>query len=227
MLLVIEGIDGAGKGTQTNLLKKQAMAMGLKVGCISFPRYGETLFSATIADYLNGKFGSIDEVPAEFSSLLFAGDRFESRGPLSDAIEKNDIVLLDRYVSSNIAYHAARIPIKERDNFINWLSSIEYELYSLPKPDLTIFYDVPAKLAVKMVLKKGSRSYTKSKADIHESREDYMKICRQIFLELQAQNFGGKWIRIDCVDENNNLFSPEHLASIAWAEAIKILNNIN
>jgi len=216
MLIVIEGIDGAGKGTRTNFLVSPLKEEGYKIATLSFPRYGETLFAATIAEYLNGKFGTIDKVPAEFSSLLFAGDRFESRDTLINLLNCNDIVLLDRYVSSNIAYHASRVSESEKLEFITWLSRIEYDIFSMPKPDLTLFLDVSPELTLEMVHQKAARSYTTAKADIHEIREDYMVNCRNIFHHLLNNSIGEKWIHIDCMKSHNEILSAETISEMVW-----------
>lgn len=224
MLVIIEGIDGAGKGTQTLLLQSRLLQSGLKVDHLAFPRYGETVFSSTIAEYLNGKFGTVDTVPAEFSALLFAGDRFESRNLLLNLLKLNEIVILDRYVTSNIAYHAARVPDSERVDFVSWLAKIEYEIFAMPKADLTILLDVPPAMGVELVLQKGSREYTESKADIHESRADYMQTCRSIFLHLAATHFSSHWDTIDCTDERGSLFGKRQVARLVWEKVSNFLD---
>ena len=213
MLLVIEGIDGAGKGTQAGLLEQKANEAGLRVQRLSFPRYGKTRFAETTADYLNGKFGTIDQVPPQFSALLFAGDRFESRPLLTRLMEENDLVILDRYVTSNIAYHAARVDEAERDTFIEWLAGIEYETYQLPKPDLTLFLDVPVSISKDLVARKDARSYTDAKADIHEARGDYLTICRQVYQRLCERNFGCRWELIPCTDDTGALYTTDHIST--------------
>ena len=107
MLLAIEGIDGAGKGTLCKAILTKAQAKGIRAASLSFPRYGETQFSEVVAKYLRGEMGSIDQVPVRYAALLYGGDRFESRDRLLALIAENDLVVLDRYVHSNIAYNAA------------------------------------------------------------------------------------------------------------------------
>src|SRR5712691_10595259 len=102
MLIAIEGIDGAGKRTQADLLKTQAEKVGFSVAILSFPRYGETLFAKSIADYLNGTFGNLAEVLPQFAALLYAGDRFESRSIITQGSRSHNILILDRYVASNL-----------------------------------------------------------------------------------------------------------------------------
>src|SRR5918992_1792925 len=100
-LVAIEGIDGSGKGTQAALLAERARTEGLDVASFSFPRYGESAFSGLIADYLNGALG---EVRPELAALLYAGDRFSARAELLQALADHDLVVLHRYVASNLPH---------------------------------------------------------------------------------------------------------------------------
>lgn len=219
-LVVIEGIDGSGKGTQAELLHASAKREGVQLDRLSFPRYGQTVFSLLIAQYLNGKFGTIDTVPARCSALLFAGDRFESRALLEAMIGDTDLVVLDRYVASNVAYHAARVARHQQASFRDWLYGLEYGAFGMPLPDQHIFLDVPADLATRWVLLKAPRSYTDAAADIHERRADYMQRCREMFLELSVDATFGPWQRIDCLDSATGKPLPVSVvAEMAWSIA--------
>ena len=103
-LIAIEGIDGSGKGTQAQRLAQSLEAGGESVRLLSFPRYEQTAFGRRIGHFLNGRYGQLDQVDPLLVSLLYAGDRFESKGVLLDAIAGCDVVVLDRYVPSNIAH---------------------------------------------------------------------------------------------------------------------------
>ena len=131
MIIAIEGIDAAGKNTQSELLKRRVQNLGFRTEILAFPRYGQTLFSSTIADYLNGRFGDLQSVDPHFSSLLYAGDRFESRSLVLNLSKSTDWLIIDRYVASNLAYQAARISPEERLPFIEWLSRIEGDMIAI------------------------------------------------------------------------------------------------
>ncbi|MFM7836280.1 MAG: thymidylate kinase, partial [Planctomycetaceae bacterium] len=103
-LIAIEGIDGAGKGTQASRLKESLAARGLRAAVLQFPRYSATSFGAAIGDFLNGRFGTLAEVHPQLAAVLYAGDRFESRGLLLELMEQHDVVVLDRFVGSNLAH---------------------------------------------------------------------------------------------------------------------------
>src|SRR5580704_15426600 len=114
-LIAIEGIDGSGKGTQSRILVERLRQSGRKVELISFPRYEETFFGRLIGSFLNGQFGTLDQVHPVLVSLLFAGDRFESRPKLEKALATCDVVVLDRYVASNVAHQGAKILGADRE----------------------------------------------------------------------------------------------------------------
>lgn len=216
MLLVIEGLDGAGKLTQSRLLAQKLERLGRRVGFLSFPRLGETAFSKAIIEYLNGRLGDLDAISPYFSSILFAGDRFESRETLQRLLESCEFVLCDRYVSSNLAYQSARVPPASRDEFVAWLSHIEYVVFGLPKPDVTVFLDVPVTTAAALVEKKGARDYTDAPADLHERDLSYLAECRKVYHGLAAKHPDSPWIAIDCVDDRGTIRPQAEITELIW-----------
>src|SRR5687767_9875466 len=151
MIIAIEGIDASGKRTQTDLLCAGLQHVGYRVAKLSFPRYGKTFFAASITQYLQGKFGGLESVDPHHAALLYAGDRLESRPLLRRRARSADFLIIDRYVASNIAHQASRISPPDRDEFIQWLTRLEYGVYQLPPADLTIFLDLPARLSAKLI----------------------------------------------------------------------------
>src|SRR5262249_53565733 len=107
--IALEGIDGAGKRTQAQLLEARLRERGLTASVVSFPRYGQTIYAKSVASYLNGAFGPLESIDPRLAALLYAGDRAESRGYLADIDAAAQVVIFDRYVSSNLAYQGARI----------------------------------------------------------------------------------------------------------------------
>ncbi len=193
-LVVIEGIDGSGKGTHSRLLVEWLRTRSRTATLIAFPRYGETVFGATIARYLNGEFGSLDAVPPEFSALLFACERFESRGLLLDSLASSDFVVCDRYVPSNLAHQGARVPPDRRSGFCRWLERVEYEVFGVPRPDAVVWLDIDVEIAQQLVRRKGARRYTALAADLHEADRRYLEQVRLVYASLAKQQPG--WIRI-------------------------------
>jgi dTMP kinase len=217
MLVVIDGIDGAGKGTLTRHLLTQARADGVAAETLSFPRYDETAFGKLVGQYLDGRFGGLDEVPVRFAVLLYAGDRYESRQHLLELLDRNRLVVLDRYVSSNTAYNAAKLPIAEQAEMIAWIEELEYETFALPRPDLTCLLATAPQTAHELVTRKDQRSYTESVHDLHEADNDYMTKVAAVYQTLAAKD-DESWLRIDPLDETGALRPPEAIADEVWRE---------
>jgi len=215
MLLAIEGIDGAGKGTLCQSLLAQAKKRGIRSASLSFPRYGETQFSDLVARYLRGEMGIKNQVPARYAALLYGGDRFESRDVLLALIADNDLVILDRYIYSNIAYNVAKLPPAEQAELIAWIEELEFGMFELPRPDLTLLLATPTELADRQVGKKEKRSYTEQTRDIHEADRDYLSRVSEVYGKL-AETGGGSWSTINPLDDLGVLRRPEDIAMMAW-----------
>jgi dTMP kinase len=203
-LIVIEGIDGAGKGTQADLLARAFQQRGVPFVRCSFPRY-ESSFGRLIARFLNGEFGPLPAVDAHFSALLYAGDRFEARPDLQAALNSGQAVVTDRYIASNLAHQAARVPAERRPDFISWLRQLEYGIYGLPAEDLVIYLRVSAKEGHRLVGLKSARSYTAMRRDLQESDVLHLKEAALVYDQLaQAPN----WVTIDCFDAKSGKHRP-------------------
>ena len=220
LLIAIEGIDGSGKGTQAGKLHQKCQEQGIRSSLIGFPRYDETLFGKSIGDFLNGRFGQLDEVNSFLASLLYAGDRFESRDHIFQMIESSQVVIFDRYIPSNIAHQGAKLSGDERAEFIQWIEQIEYEIYSMPRLDLTILLDLPADYAQKLVAEKQARSYTEKVADLQEADQSYLSHVRKVYLHLAETN--PHWQKIDSLHENQ-LRSIEAIGNEIWSHVSDLL----
>lgn len=216
MLVAIEGIDGAGKGTLAQGLLALAAAEGVTAASLSFPRYDETAFAALIAQYLNGRFGSITQVPVRFAALLYAGDRYETRPKLEALLAQHRLVILDRYVASNMAYNAAKLAADERQDLIDWLDDTEFGVFGLPRPDLTLLVGTRPDVADALVGRKDARSYTAAARDLHEADRAFMAEVAVVYDDL-ARRGGDKWLRLDPLDADGNLRPPADIAAEAWA----------
>jgi dTMP kinase len=168
-LVAVEGIDGSGKGTQSARLVEALQAQGLTAALVSFPRYQETRFGHQIGKFLNGAFGELHQVHPTLVSLLFAGDRFESRTHLLDLCATHDVVVCDRYVSSNMAHQGAKVSVSERGELRDWIEFLEYGQHQMPRADQTFWLDVPVSVAQAWIARKNQRSYTDRTADLQEA----------------------------------------------------------
>lgn len=183
-LVAVEGIDGSGKGTQSQRLVESLQQAGATAALISFPRYQQTRFGAKIGDFLNGRFGALHEVHPLLVSLLFAGDRHESRAFLLDMLDRHDVVVCDRYVASNIAHQTAKAPAEERAALQEWIEFLEYEQHQLPRADQTLWLDLPVVLAQQWIARKQQRSYTDRAADLQEADAEYLQCVHDVYAQL-------------------------------------------
>jgi dTMP kinase len=210
-LLEIEGIDGSGKGTQAARLAETAAARGLAVETLSFPTYDGNPFSRAIVDYLNGE----EEVEPELAGLLYACDRRHARPKLLAALETNDLVVLDRYVASNLAHQGSRVGGEERARLLDWLVGVEYGAFALPRPDLVVLLDAPPSVARARVARKDARSYTTLEADILEADAEHAAAAREVYFEL-AERDGWPVVRTSDKD-------VDEIAAEIWAAVEPLL----
>ena len=196
-LIVIEGTDGSGKSTQFKLLTDRVTAEGHRFQKLVFPQYAEPS-SALIRMYLGGEFGTNpSDVNAYAASAFYAVDRYASYKKVwGEWYENGGLVLSDRYTTSNAVHQASKEPVEKQGEFLQWLYEFEYDRLGLPRPDLTIYLDVPTDFTEKMM--RSREAATNTKADIHEQDLDYLATCRRTGRAAAA--FYG-WTVIDCVKD--------------------------
>lgn len=203
MLIVLEGLDGAGKSTQLNMLKAYLQENVSRLEYIHFPRYDAPVYGALISSFLRGEFGAIDAVHPKLVALLFAQDRQGAASAIRKALSEGATVLLDRYVYSNIAYQCAKLHSeKERRNLRDWIFNTEYGDFGIPRPDLNLFLDVPVSFVennLKLSRQGHDRDYLDGGRDIHESDISFQKTVRGMYLDECSSD--PSFIRIDCSDE--------------------------
>ena len=194
-LIVIEGTDGSGKSTQFRMLSEHLEKDGVAFKHLVFPRYSEES-SALIRMYLGGQFGDKpSDVNAYAASAFYAVDRYASyKMDWGQWYEEGGIILSDRYTTSNAVHQASKEHGAARQEYLKWLYEFEYDKLGLPRPDLTIYLDVPTDFTEKML--RGREQATNTHADIHEKDMQYLATCRQCGKD--AANFYG-WHVITCV----------------------------
>jgi dTMP kinase len=219
-IIVIEGIDGSGKNTQSALLVENLKKRNLSASKISFPSYEKTFFGREVGKYLDGQYGGINEIPPQFAAMLYAGDRFEKKDEIRLLTEGDQILVLDRYVPSNIAHQCAKVELKNRESLEHWIAELEYDVYGLPRPDMVIFLDMPATLSQELVMKKELRSYTEKKKDLHENDKDHLTSSHECFRSLVKKN---NWISISC-SENGDLRTVDEIQSEILKVVLSVAN---
>lgn len=196
-LIVIEGTDGSGKSTQFRLLTERLTQEQVAFQKLVFPQYAEPS-SALIRMYLSGEFGSRpSDVGAYAASAFYAVDRYASYKKVwGDWYEKGGLVVSDRYTTSNAVHQSSKEPPEKREEFLHWLYDFEYNKLGLPRPDLTIYLDVPTDFTEKML--RSREAATGSHADIHEQDITYLATCRE--MGRAAASYYG-WTLISCVKD--------------------------
>ena len=194
-LIVIEGTDGSGKSTQFRLLTSRLEEEGREFQKLVFPQYSEPS-SALIRMYLGGEFGSKpSDVNAYAATTFFAVDRYASYKKVwGQWYENGGLIVSDRYTTSNAVHQASKEPEETRAEFLKWLYEFEYDRLGLPRPDLTIYLDVPTDFTEKMMRKR--EADTNTSADIHEQDMEYLATCRRTG-KAAAEYYG--WTVIQCV----------------------------
>lgn len=194
--MALEGIDGSGKGTQTVRLAEALVRKGWRTERIAFPRYQQTFFGQRIGDFLNGRFGSLEDVHPFLASLLYATDRFQSLAELSRLRESAAVLVADRYTASNLAHQGAKVPADQRGQLVEWIEEVEHRVFGLPRADLTIWLDVSVANAQQLIARKSARDYTDRKADLQEENAQYLAAVRGVYEDLCRTN--GSWRRVAC-----------------------------
>lgn len=204
VFIAIEGTDGSGKGTQFALLAEHLRTSGYDVAEFDFPQY-EQPSSYFVRQYLNGHYGTADEVGPYTSSLFYALDRFEVARQIREALDEGKVVLANRFTGSSMAHQGTKFHhAEERRGYFIWLDNLEFQMLGIPRPDRSYVLRVPADIAQKLVDQKGERSYTDKKRDIHEADFNHLKRSVEVYDDL-CQLFPKDFTRIDCVRNNKLL----------------------
>ncbi|MGB9432297.1 MAG: hypothetical protein WBQ89_08655 [Candidatus Acidiferrum sp.] len=223
LLIAIEGIDGSGKHTQARLLEHSLSAKGFSVFATGFPQY-DSWFGSMVGKFLNGDFGPLQAVDPHFSALLYAGDRFEAKPRIDTVLNEGKIVLVDRYVASNLAHQVARADAEKRSEFLRWIEHLEYTIYGLPHEDLILYLRVPPSQAQRLVGQKSEREYTRATHDIQEKSLRHLEDAAEMYDMLSRSR---PWATIQCYDaQNNTLRLPEDIAAEVQSAVLPLLETV-
>ncbi|PIU36368.1 thymidylate kinase [Candidatus Roizmanbacteria bacterium CG_4_8_14_3_um_filter_34_9] len=196
-LIVIEGIDGSGKLTQLHLLLDYLDRNKIKHSSFDFPQYKKTFFGDFAGRFLKGEFGHFSRINPYLASFPYAADRWQVKEKLWQAIDQDQFVICNRYTPSSI-YQAVKVKPIERQKFLDWVETLEYEVFGIPRPNLVIFLYVPLTFAQTLIAKKTKDQY--------EKNFSYLKKVENMYLDTVKIN--KNWVKIDCI-ENNKIISPE------------------
>ncbi|WP_024793529.1 dTMP kinase [Tomitella biformata] len=208
-LLVIEGIDGAGKRTLTEALVRSWRADGVRVATAAFPRYGESVHADLGSEALHGQHGDLaDSVYG--MALMWALDRREHRAGLAAQVAAHDIVLLDRYVASNAAYGCARLRQGPADGFADWVREMEFERFGLPVPDRHLLLAVPVEVARERARGREAQDASRTR-DAYERDEGLQARTAAVYEQLAAANWLAPWT----ITRVGELAGPDAIGALA------------
>lgn len=211
MFIVLEGLDGAGKSTQIQLVRQMLAERGVESEYIHFPRFDAPVYGELIARFLRGEFGDVDAVDPYLVALIFAGDRADAGPQIRQWIAEGKAVILDRFVYSNVGFQCAKLPAGEqRDRLAQWILDLEFGYNRLPRPDVSLFLDVPFSFTERKLteIREGDdRSYLQGQKDIHEASLDLQQQVRSVYLTMAAKDASLKVI--NCSDANGAMDTPE------------------
>lgn len=212
-LLVLEGLDGAGKSTQIHRLQQMLAARGIGYEYLHFPRFDAPVYGELIARFLRGELGGVDRVDPYIVALLYAGDRADAAAAIRGWLAEGKSVILDRYVYSNVAYQCAKVADPQaRRKLRDWIVDLEYRHHAIPVPDLSLFLDVPfgfTKRKLEEVREGDDREYLQGKRDIHESSLILQQRVREVYLEQEA--FDDRFRVIDCSAPDGSMLDPDSI----------------
>ncbi len=219
--IVVEGTDGSGKATQFKLLVDRLRQEGRKVVTCDFPRYGQPS-AYFVEQYLQGNYGTADEVGPFRGAMFYAMDRFEAGFAMREALEDGALVLSNRYVGSNMAHQGGKLRDPERRrHYYEWARKLELEAMGIPTPDLNIVLHVTAETARDMIATRVQDSETERlKRDVvHESDLEHLRHAEEAYLEL-CEVYPSLFTKIECMD-GGKMMSIAQIAEQVW-EMVKL-----
>lgn len=198
-LLVIEGLDGSGKTTQTQLLNDALLKKGVALRRIKLPDYDDPS-STLVKMYLAGDFGSTPDAVNPYSaSVFYAADRFASyKRHWREDYLSGKLILADRYTTSNAVHQMVKLPRGQWDEYMNWLQDLEFNRMQIPRPDAVIYLDMPVEVSQKLLTSRYRGD--ERKKDVHEANTEYLKACRETAL-YAAEAMGWHVVPCACGDE--------------------------
>jgi thymidylate synthase ThyX/thymidylate kinase len=220
---VIEGTDGSGKGTQFKIISDWLSGQGYQVATFDFPQYNQES-SYFVKKYLNGQYGSANEVGPYKASLFYALDRYEASADIIQALSEDKIVLANRYVASNMGHQGTKFnDANERHRYYLWLDKLEFETLNIPRPDMNFVLSMPANIAQQFVDQKQQRNYTDKKRDLHEADLMHLQKAVEVYDEL-CQLFPNNFTKIDCT-KNTEILSINDVTKLLQENIMPLLPN--
>lgn len=208
-LIVIDGGDGSGKATQSELLVDYLKDQGIHVKYMDFPRYYSSFHGRIVGRFLSGEFGKLDEVSPYLSSLAYALDRASAKEEMDAWLGTGGMIVANRYATSSMAHQGARVPKEKYKEFVAWIDELEYKVHRIPREDIVIYLYVPWEIGVALTAKKDERRYVAGGgADIAEKDIKHRQEAEVMYLTLAKER--KNWVVIDCI-KNGTILPKEEI----------------
>ena len=202
--IVIEGLDGSGKSTQLKKLRTYLTENNISYEYLHFPRTDSRIYGDLVSRFLRGELGDINTVNPYLISLIYAGDRNDAKEIINKWLSEDKLVIVDRYVYSNIAFQCAKLSdTAEIEKLSDWIKDLEYNYYKIPKPALNIFLNVPFDFTKKNLTEQRNgddRDYLNGKEDIHEKDIGFQDRVRNVYLNEVKKDHNLKIINCANID---------------------------
>jgi len=218
--IVIDGTDGSGKTTQLNLLIKKLREQGKEVEVADFPQYNQKS-AGLVEEYLEGKYGTADEVGPYVASVFYAVDRFDASFKMKEQLNQGKIIISNRYVSASMGHQGGKIKTPEElKKYLDWLQNFEYNIMKIPKPDLTLILHVDSEISQKLSINRNREDWKNKTKDIHEENLQHLKDAEKTYLEISKLP---KFQLIECC-KNNQILPIEEIHKLILEKISFLLN---
>ena len=223
--IVIEGLDGSGKSTQLKKLRAYLSENQINYEYLHFPRTDSIIYGDLVSRFLRGELGDIKTVNPYLIALIYAGDRNDAKEMINRWLSEDKLVVVDRYVYSNIAFQCAKLSDSvEIEKLSEWIKDLEYNYFKIPKPALNIFLNVPFDFTKKNLTEQRNgddRDYLNGKEDIHEKDIDFQNRVRNVYLHEVKKDLNLKII--DCANKDGEISKADDI----FSKIIKLLKSEN
>jgi dTMP kinase len=223
-LIVIDGTDGSGKATQSELLKKRLVKEGFSVKLVDFPEYYDNFFGEFLGHCLSEQYYNWVNIHPKIASVVYAADRFESKEKIEKWLKAGYVVLANRYVSANQIHQGGKIKdAKKRAEFMVWLDTMEYGVFKIPRPDAVFYLNLPIKIVERLIGERNiehARKYLGTKKDVHETDIEFLKNSQKSALWLSDRE--KNWKKIECA-EGGEILPREEIHAQIYTAVTKVL----
>ena len=222
IFVVIDGIDGSGKATQSRLLAERLEKDGRRVEKIDFPRYGTPMFGELLAECLAGKHGDFLHLDPKIASTLYALDRYEASAQIRSWLDEGKIIVADRFSSANQIHQAGKIIDPEkRKSFLDWLDTLEHEVLSIPRPDAIVYLRVPVDTSIALLAKQ-REAKNAAVEGTHDTVEKDRMYLERSFESAERLSLEPNWKTVDCTS-SGAMRSPEDIHADVYAAVSSLL----